>query len=56
MIEIKCPNCGSEDYDCYDTNCCMEMGVHWDKCYCEECGAQFDIKYIAVEIEVKEND
>lgn len=51
MIEIKCPKCGSTNYDCYDTDFDMSQGLHWDLCYCEDCGDGFKIKYVAVEIE-----
>lgn len=47
-IEIKCTKCGSKDYDCYDQD--SMGGTHWEHCYCEDCGTEFDIKYIAVEI------
>ena len=49
--EIRCPECGSEDYDCYDIS--TMDGIHWDFCCCEDCGAEFDVKYIAVEIKLK---
>ena len=51
MVEIKCPKCASENLDCYDTDFDFEAGTHWDLCYCSDCGAEFKIKYQAVEIE-----
>lgn len=51
MIEFKCPKCGSKNFDCYDTDFNMQEGTHWDVCYCGDCGMNFKIKYIAVEIE-----
>ena len=54
MIEIKCPKCGSTNYDCYDTDFDMSQGIHWDLCYCEDCDAGFNIKYVAVEIELRD--
>ena len=50
MIEIKCPECGSKDFYCYDTDFDMQKGIHWDLCYCENCRIDFDIKYVAIEI------
>lgn len=47
-IEIKCPNCGSENYECYDEY--SMDSVHLEHCVCYDCDTQFDIKYIAVEI------
>lgn len=52
MIEIKCPKCGSEYFDCHDTEFNDSEGVAWALCYCEDCGTEFDIKYKAVEINV----
>ena len=49
ITKIRCPKCGSENYDRYDTEN-YGNGVHFDYCYCEECDAQFDVKYVAVEI------
>ena len=51
MMEIKCPKCGSTSFDCYDTECNMDSTILWHKCCCEECGADFKIHYIAVEVE-----
>lgn len=56
MIEIKCPKCGSKNFDCYDTDFILLDGICWDFCYCEECGANFNIRYMAVEIELEEDD
>ncbi len=56
MIEIKCPKCGSKEFDCYDTDFNLQEGIHWDLCYCEDCGANFDIRYMAVEIEEEDED
>ena len=53
MIEIKCPKCGSKNFDCYDTDFDMK-GTCWDFCHCEDCDADFDIKYVAVEIELRD--
>lgn len=52
-IELKCPKCGSKNFDCYDTDFDMK-GTHWDFCYCEDCGTNFDIRYVAVEIESRD--
>lgn len=51
MIEIKCHKCGSENFDCYDVSFDADYGAVRALCYCEDCGAQFDIKYVATEIE-----
>lgn len=50
MIEIKCPNCGSEDIECYDNDFDMSKGINWDFCCCRNCKDYFNIKYVAVEI------
>lgn len=53
MIQIKCPKCGEKNYiDCYDTDFSFDDGIHWDLCHCGECGADFSVKYVAVDIEV----
>ena len=54
MIEVKCPKCGSTDFECYDIDCNMEHTIHWDECYCNVCDEQFDIRYEAVEIETRD--
>lgn len=56
MIEIKCPKCGSKEFDCYDTDFNLQEGIHWDLCYCEDCGANFNIRYMAVDIEADNED
>lgn len=48
---IECPKCGSDCFDCNDMETNPAIGVHWEYCYCEECGAEFEVKYVAVEIE-----
>lgn len=53
MIEIQCPKCGIKNFDCYDTDFDMK-GTHWDICSCEDCGADFKIRYVAVEIETSD--
>ena len=53
MLELKCPICGSEQFDCFDMDY-DGHGLHWDICNCNECGAIFKIRYIAVDIELKE--
>ena len=54
MIEMKCPKCGSEDIDCYETAFDIPRGLHWDFYCCENCKAYFDVKYVAVEIELRD--
>ena len=49
LTEIICPKCGSDSYDCYDTENDGD-GICIEHCYCEECDAEFDVKYIAIEI------
>ena len=56
MIEIKCPKCGSEDICCYETDFDMSKGINWDFCDCRDCHTYFDIKYVAVEIEVRDQN
>lgn len=51
MIEFKCPKCGSENFDYYDTDFDIAEGIHWDLCSCDKCSALFRIRYVAVEIE-----
>jgi hypothetical protein len=50
MSKVKCPKCGSEEFDCYDTNSYYDDGTHVEDCYCEECDCQFTVKYEMVEI------
>lgn len=47
-IEIKCPECGSEEFECYDSY--SMDGVYLEHCVCYDCDELFDVKYIAVEI------
>lgn len=54
MIEIKCPVCGSYDFDCYDINFNAGYELVYAKCYCDECDAQFDIKYEVADIELED--
>lgn len=56
MIEIKCPKCGSKNFYCHDADFDMQKGIHWDLCYCEDCGVDFNIKYMAVEIETEDEE
>lgn len=56
MINLKCPKCGSEDFDCFDMDSTLDGNTKWDICSCDECGALFEIKYVAVAIEqIKES-
>ena len=43
-MEIKCPYCGSKDYECYDRVGDGTMTPE-DLCVCEECDGQFSILY-----------
>ena len=49
-IEIKCPKCGSKKFECYDEY--SMDGVHLEHCVCYDCEAQFDVKYMAIEIKL----
>jgi hypothetical protein len=55
MIEIKCPRCGSYDFDCYDIAFGANYELTYAKCYCDDCDCQFDIRYEAVDIELEED-
>lgn len=50
MLELKCPLCGSDQFDYFDTDD-DGRGTHWDICNCDSCGRIFKIKYVAVSIE-----
>lgn len=52
---IECPECGSGYFDVHDTETNYHDGIHWDYCYCEECGANFYVEYKAVEIVICED-
>jgi hypothetical protein len=54
MIEMKCPKCSSEDIECYETDFNIPNGLHWDFYSCRDCDAHFDVKYAAVEIEMRD--
>lgn len=56
MIDIKCPKCGSYEFDCYDVSFNADCNTSWNRCYCEECGTNFSIKYVAVEVELDDED
>ena len=49
-MKIKCPYCGSEDYECYDR---VGDGTFEpvDLCVCEACDKQFQIVYTVSRIE-----
>ncbi len=51
MSKVKCPKCGSEEFDCYDMNSYYEDGTYEENCVCYECDAQFTVKYKMVSIE-----
>ena len=44
MIEAKCPKCNSENFDCYDTDGCVDDGQMIFNCECmeENCECEFD--------------
>ena len=50
MSKVKCPKCGSEEFDCYDLDSYYEDGTHEENCVCYECDCQFTVKYKMVEI------
>ena len=50
-MEIKCPKCGSTSFDSYDSDCSIDNTFLWYECYCDNCGAEFKVHYIAVEVE-----
>ena len=52
VIEVKCPVCSSESIDCYDIE--SENNIQYNLCYCEECSAHFEVKYVATEIKLIE--
>ena len=49
-IEIKCPKCGSKKIECYHEY--SIDGVHLEHSVCCDCEAQFDVKYMAIEIKL----
>ena len=52
-MEIKCPYCGSEEYEVYDT--CGGSGENIQElCTCFDCDKQFSVLYI-VDCIVKES-
>lgn len=52
-MEIKCPYCGSEEYECYDT--CGGSGENIQElCACLDCDKQFSVIYV-VDCIVKES-
>lgn len=52
-MTIKCPYCGSEEYECFDRTGEGTMNP-MDLCVCEDCGKQFSIIFEAVDV-VKED-
>lgn len=54
MIDIKCPKCGSYDFDCYDISFNANYEMNWALCYCEDCGTQFNVKYVFDDIELED--
>ena len=52
-MEVKCPYCGSEEFEVYDT--CGESEEKIQQlCACFDCGKQFSIIYV-VDCVVKES-
>ena len=52
-MEIKCPYCGSEEYEVYDT--CGGSGENIQElCACLDCDKQFSVTYV-VDCIVKES-
>ena len=46
MMTIKCPYCGSEEFEVYDT--CGGSGENIEElCVCFDCDGQFSIIYVA---------
>lgn len=56
MFKIECPKCGSDNFNCYDTDFDIRKGIHWDLCDCMDCGASFNIRYRAEDIEFVDED
>ena len=52
MIEVKCPVCDSENINSYDIESANE--IQYNLCYCEDCNAHFEVKYIATDIKLME--
>lgn len=50
---LKCPYCGSTDYDIYDSITCYPENT--DYCVCEDCGTYFEAVYIYSHVVVHEN-
>ena len=48
---IKCPKCGSEDFEIFDTDFDMNNEIT-QLCICEKCDVQFCIVYTFDRIEV----
>ena len=49
-MEIACPYCGSENYECFDRVGDGTVEPR-DLCVCEDCNKQFDIVYTISRIE-----
>ena len=49
-MEIKCPYCGSEEYECFDT-CGIDEEALQKLCVCLDCDKQFSITYVIDRIE-----
>lgn len=46
IMKIKCPYCGSEEYECFDT--CGGSGENILELYsCLDCDKQFSVTYVA---------
>ena len=44
MIEIKCPHCGGDDYETFDTSGGYGAEIS-ELCECYDCGKQFRVIY-----------
>lgn len=49
--KVECPECGFLEFDVYDCGYSFDGKEHWADCCCDECGAQFVVKYEMVSIE-----
>lgn len=54
MVEIKCPKCGCFDAESLDFwSDGFNVNANYELCEslrCDQCGCEYDVKYVAVEI------
>lgn len=47
---VKCPECGSKEFDIFDVEYTHDYRCCYPHCNCEKCGEEFIIEYVVADI------